>query len=180
MHDTPEPLTVRAALLNRLSAYCGPWTPVALADLFMAMAMELGLIPSSDIAHLAPIAEGHIPLMVMAVVKTLRSSEVRTTNHVEMATAVLDALRVFHTDYRNASAQAVGLTLRQRQALTGVANGRTYREIGEELDLEYTTVSTHLENARKALGARNSTEAVVKALRMGLIDPDAVCELAAA
>jgi DNA-binding CsgD family transcriptional regulator len=165
----PENPAIRTALLGRLSTYCGPWTPIALADFFVAVAMDLRLL-TPDPQHLRAIAEGHVPLVVLTVAKALQANDQRVSSYTKMAELVLDALRTFGVDYSIASAEAVGLTPRQLQALTLIACGRTYEEIGTEMGLKPSSISTHLDRARKALGARNSTQAAVKAIKMGLID----------
>lgn len=56
-----------------------------------------------------------------------------------------------------------GLTGRQRDVLTLLAQGCSTKDIARKLDLGIGTVKVHLAGLYKALGARNRMEAVVKA-----------------
>ena len=51
------------------------------------------------------------------------------------------------------------------------ASGMTAEEVAEHLDLDLAQVQRHLREAIVAVGARSKLEAVVIALRQGLIDP---------
>jgi DNA-binding NarL/FixJ family response regulator len=62
------------------------------------------------------------------------------------------------------------LSPRQRQVLALAARGLTSREIALQLTIEPGTVGNHLSRAREALGAQNTTHAVVIALVRGLIE----------
>ena len=61
------------------------------------------------------------------------------------------------------------LTERERQVLILVARGKANREIAHELQISIKTVEYHMTNILGKLGARNRTEAVLKALRQGLV-----------
>lgn len=61
------------------------------------------------------------------------------------------------------------LTKREKEALTWVANGKTTWETSEILSIAETTVLTHIENAKRKLNAPSRTQAVVKAIYLGLI-----------
>jgi DNA-binding CsgD family transcriptional regulator len=65
------------------------------------------------------------------------------------------------------------LTPRQLDILRLLARGRTNREIAEELILSTGTVRTHVERIIARLGARDRTTAVVRAIQLGLITPEA-------
>ena len=62
------------------------------------------------------------------------------------------------------------LTARQREILTRLANGASVDEIAEELGLSPETVRVHIRNARRRLGARSRSHAVVIALKRGAIN----------
>lgn len=64
---------------------------------------------------------------------------------------------------------AEGLTERERQVLILVAQGKANKEIGRELCIAVRTAEYHITNILGKLGAANRTEAVVKALRQGLL-----------
>lgn len=62
------------------------------------------------------------------------------------------------------------LTDRERDALSWAARGKTVSETADIMAIGEETVSTHLRNAMRKLGASNKTHAVVLALNIGLID----------
>lgn len=70
---------------------------------------------------------------------------------------------------------------RQAACLTLAARGCSEREMALQLGVAPATVRNHLLRARRRLGARNTTEAVVRALRAGwLIEDDEPCGAAPA
>jgi DNA-binding NarL/FixJ family response regulator len=67
----------------------------------------------------------------------------------------------------------VFLARRERQVLETVATGRSTEEVATALDITVHTVRTHLKNAMVKLNTHSKLEAVVVALRRGLIElPD--------
>jgi DNA-binding NarL/FixJ family response regulator len=63
----------------------------------------------------------------------------------------------------------VTLTKREREVLELVAAGNGQREIGLKLSIGNETVRAHLQKVRKRLSATTSTQAVAKAIRLGLL-----------
>jgi DNA-binding NarL/FixJ family response regulator len=61
------------------------------------------------------------------------------------------------------------LTERESQVLALLAEGLSHEEIGARLSISSETVRTHVRKACDRLGASTRTEAVAKALRLGLI-----------
>jgi two-component system response regulator NreC len=66
------------------------------------------------------------------------------------------------------------LTDREREVLTLVAEGLLNREIGERLGISPKTVARHRENIMRKLELHSRTELVKYAIKIGLIDIDAV------
>jgi DNA-binding CsgD family transcriptional regulator len=66
--------------------------------------------------------------------------------------------------------ERVSLTPRETEVLTLAAYGRNGPEIAEELVLSPATVKTHFSNIHGKLAVPNRTAAVVRALKLGLID----------
>lgn len=66
------------------------------------------------------------------------------------------------------SAARLGLTPRQMDVLRCVIQGKPNKSIARELDISEGTVKAHLSAVMQALGARNRTEAVYAAAKMGL------------
>jgi DNA-binding NarL/FixJ family response regulator len=70
---------------------------------------------------------------------------------------------------RHATPRPSELTTRERQVLALAAEGRSNREIAGALHIGAETVKTHLANVYLKLGVRRRDQAVVLALRHGLI-----------
>jgi DNA-binding CsgD family transcriptional regulator len=66
----------------------------------------------------------------------------------------------------------LGLTPRERDVLALVAQGRTNRQIGEELFMAEKTASVHVSRILAKLDVRSRTEAAAVAHRLGLESPD--------
>lgn len=62
-----------------------------------------------------------------------------------------------------------GLTKRELQVLTLVADGLPNREVANRLHISENTVKNHMRSVHEKLGVRTRTEAVVKAAREGLL-----------
>jgi DNA-binding CsgD family transcriptional regulator len=68
-------------------------------------------------------------------------------------------------------AGALRLTPREIECLEWLGRGLRVGGIGSKLGIGVPTVATHLSGARKKLGAATREQALVLALRHGLIDP---------
>ena len=66
-------------------------------------------------------------------------------------------------------AQAIQLTPREKECLTWVSMGKTMSEIAYILTLSESTVSFHIENAKKKLDAKTLAQATGKAITLGLV-----------
>lgn len=64
------------------------------------------------------------------------------------------------------------LTPRQLEVLALLSQGKVNKEIARILDCAETTVKAHVTAVFRELGARNRTEAVINAQRLGLLKPD--------
>lgn len=64
------------------------------------------------------------------------------------------------------------LTERELEVLVAAAHGWTNKQIGLRLNISDRTVQVHLQAIYHKLGASNRTEAVTRALSVGLIKPD--------
>jgi len=78
------------------------------------------------------------------------------------------ALRLL--DRRDTPAGRPGLTAREREALCWTMEGKTAWEAGRILGISEQTVARHLQNAARKLDAVNKHQAVIKALRLGLLN----------
>ena len=62
-----------------------------------------------------------------------------------------------------------GLTIREKEVLTRLVNGRSYKMIANDLGISYHTVDSHMRHIYEKLHVGSSTEAVSKALRDRLV-----------
>jgi DNA-binding NarL/FixJ family response regulator len=62
------------------------------------------------------------------------------------------------------------LTAREADVLRLLADGLTHEAVGRRLTISAETARTHLRKACDRLGAATRTEAVARAIRLGLID----------
>ena len=69
----------------------------------------------------------------------------------------------------NARPEKPALTKRQLECLKWVRAGESSWEIGRILNLSEHTVNEHLQAARRRLGVRTTTQAVLEAAARGLI-----------
>lgn len=65
-----------------------------------------------------------------------------------------------------------GLSPRERQILSLLADGRTQGQIATELVISSKTVATHIQHILSKLGVHTRAQAVALAYRRGLVDPD--------
>jgi DNA-binding NarL/FixJ family response regulator len=70
-------------------------------------------------------------------------------------------------------APRVALSDREREVLVLMNQGLAARAISEQLDVSLNTARTHLRNVITKLGAHSQLEALTRARRLGLLDPDA-------
>jgi two-component system invasion response regulator UvrY len=63
------------------------------------------------------------------------------------------------------------LTAKEFSVFVALAQGRSVKEIADTMSLSPSTVGTHLYNIKQKLGASNSAELALIAIRNGLIEP---------
>jgi DNA-binding NarL/FixJ family response regulator len=83
---------------------------------------------------------------------------------------VADYLSRVQSAEHSARASYDGLTAREREVLTLVAEGLSNREIAERLTVSLSTVQTHYAHIVEKLNLHNRAELVKYAIRHGLID----------
>ena len=83
---------------------------------------------------------------------------------------VADYLNRVQADEHSARASYNGITPREREVLTLVAEGLSNREISERLTVSLSTVQTHYAHIVEKLNLHNRAELVKYAIRHGLID----------
>ncbi len=70
------------------------------------------------------------------------------------------------------------LSDREKACLSWTALGKSSWEIGQILSISENTVIFHIKSAMKKLCTNNRNVAAIKAVQLGLIEPDIVSELA--
>jgi DNA-binding CsgD family transcriptional regulator len=63
------------------------------------------------------------------------------------------------------------LSVREREILQWVAEGKSQQDIGDILAISHRTVEVHLRSARSKLGALSTAQAVGRAVGLGLVKP---------
>jgi len=83
----------------------------------------------------------------------------------------LRALAADREQHWHARLLAEHLTQREVEVLERLAQGLDHRAIGREFRISPETVQTHIRNLHAKLGVRSRLEAVVKAVRLGIVPP---------
>jgi DNA-binding CsgD family transcriptional regulator len=65
--------------------------------------------------------------------------------------------------------ESIQLTYKEVEILRQVSEGKTNFEISKEIGIEEDTVKSHLQNINDKLRTKNRTDAVITAIRMGII-----------
>ncbi|MEA4921062.1 MAG: response regulator transcription factor [Clostridiaceae bacterium] len=77
----------------------------------------------------------------------------------------------FISSFRDGGIQTEAISTREREILQLLAEGKTNRDISEELNLSIKTVETHRANIMRKLGLRNLADLVLYAVRNHIIQP---------
>lgn len=81
---------------------------------------------------------------------------------------VLDGLNATR---KEGSFNSPGLSARETEVLAMLAGGLSARQISTKLSLSERTINTHVANVYRKLGVSNRVEAVMLAMRMGIVSP---------
>ncbi len=65
--------------------------------------------------------------------------------------------------------ESISLTKREKEVLSGLVEGNSYRAIADELNVSLDTVRFHFRNIYKKMHVHSQSEAVVKAIKEGLV-----------
>lgn len=68
----------------------------------------------------------------------------------------------------------VGLTQREQELLTWLAQGLTNQQIGAKMYVSEGSVKQYLLNVGRKLGTRSRTSIVIRSIQLGLVDPHAL------
>lgn len=69
------------------------------------------------------------------------------------------------------SPHQLSISPRETEILTLIARGQSAKEIARDLDISVRTAETHRQNIRRKLGAKNSAELTLIAVKNGLVSP---------
>lgn len=96
----------------------------------------------------------------------------KTLSAVELLSAIqtmLQGERFIPADLNTADiADGASFTRREREVLDYLLQGRSNKEIARSLELEEVTVKLHVRGICRKLGAKNRTQAVMRAVEMGI------------
>lgn len=96
----------------------------------------------------------------------------KTLSATELLSAIqtmLQGERFIPTDLNTAdTADGTRFTRREREVLDYLLQGRSNKEIARSLELEEVTVKLHVRGICRKLGAKNRTQAVMRAVEMGI------------
>jgi DNA-binding NarL/FixJ family response regulator len=71
--------------------------------------------------------------------------------------------------FRKEESEDITLTKREKEVLGGLVEGNSYKAIADKLNISVDTVRFHFRNIYKKLHVHSQSEAVVKALKEGLV-----------
>jgi DNA-binding NarL/FixJ family response regulator len=84
--------------------------------------------------------------------------------------AALAQLRQFARTARESGRIESRLTVREREVLQGISEGRTTQQISRRIGLSPRTVETHIGKLYRKLGARTRVQALSRAAALGFVD----------
>jgi DNA-binding CsgD family transcriptional regulator len=86
------------------------------------------------------------------------------------ATGSPESARTGPAEGRSGAAGTPRVAPRELEVLRLVARGRSTHEIADDLGISPHTVRNHVRHVRRKLGARTKLEAVLTAMRLGILD----------
>jgi len=134
-----------------------------------ATAVERHHAPDAD-GHAAAIRLGDMIVHQAAGDPILPDALRQAAAALEIDTPTLSAL-MFEYPYsgrrRRRASEPCPLSMREIEALRGLAEGKVYKQIAQELSLSVSTVRTHLHNVYRKIGAVDRAQAVLIARDRG-------------
>jgi DNA-binding NarL/FixJ family response regulator len=86
-----------------------------------------------------------------------------------IARRVLNILQHSYPAKRQRPLEDYNLTAREKEVLTAVVNGLSYKMIGYELNISYETVRSHIKKIYEKLHVASLTEVVAKAINQNIV-----------
>jgi DNA-binding NarL/FixJ family response regulator len=146
-------------LVQRVRAMAEP--PMVLALLLRTHREELASLLALDVNGLV-VRSVQADELALSVERVLKGERVVAP---ALLSALVGAVSATEADVED----DLSLTRREREVLGLLAEGRSNREIADELFVTLATVKTHLAHVYAKLGARNRNEAIGRAVSLGLL-----------
>ena len=86
-----------------------------------------------------------------------------------VARTILDVVRTAPPTAGGSRGEAPSLTEREKDVLQGLVNGRSYKQVGDELGVSLDTVRSHIRSIYRKLQVHSVAEAVSRALARALV-----------
>lgn len=86
-----------------------------------------------------------------------------------IARRVLNLLQQGYTGKKQVAIDDYKLTVREKEVLTAIVNGLSYKMIAHDLGISYETVRSHMKNIYEKLHVASLTEVVAKAIHQKLV-----------
>jgi DNA-binding NarL/FixJ family response regulator len=86
-----------------------------------------------------------------------------------IARRVLNILQQGYQNKRQPATEEYNLTAREKEVLTAIVNGLSYKMIGYELNISYETVRSHIKKIYEKLHVASLTEVVAKAINQNIV-----------
>ena len=86
-----------------------------------------------------------------------------------VARTILEVVRTAPPTAGGSRGEAPSLTEREKDVLQGLVNGRSYKQVGDELGVSLDTVRSHIRSIYRKLQVHSVAEAVSRALRERLV-----------
>jgi DNA-binding NarL/FixJ family response regulator len=86
-----------------------------------------------------------------------------------IARRVLNMLQNSYPGKRRQPSEEYNLTAREKEVLSAVVNGLSYKMIGYELNISYETVRSHIKKIYEKLHVASLTEVVAKAINQNIV-----------
>jgi len=94
---------------------------------------------------------------------------VAATHHAAVAPTSFSAVNLANAIKRRMSGNGARLTQRESQALTLLKDGLSVAQVARRMYISESTAKTHVSRLYNKLGASNRTQAIMNALKLGLI-----------
>jgi DNA-binding NarL/FixJ family response regulator len=82
---------------------------------------------------------------------------------------VLNILQQGYQNKKQPVNEEYNLTAREKEVLTAIVNGLSYKMMGYELNISYETVRSHIKKIYEKLHVASLTEVVAKAINQNIV-----------